>query len=532
MVVCLPTGAGKTVVFAHLARLAKRSVVVIAHREELLSQAREKLVRVLGDDVSVSVERGEQRAESTAKVVVCSVRSLRTDRLARVMAGREPGLVIYDECHHAAAEDNLRVLREIGCFEPDWPGTLVGFTATTMRGDGRGLDEVFEEIVYSKSLVEMVEEGFLVPLRGYRVNTGVALTRVGVEEGDGDLREEELAEVVNVVERNALVARAIQELARDRRTVVFCVTVAHAVNLCKSLGVLGVRAAVVHGALPLETRAKVLRDFAEGRVTVVTNVGVLTEGFDDPGVSCVAMARPTRSAGLYAQCVGRGTRLFEGKRDCVVIDFVDASVMSLCVLPTLFGMPGGVDLEGRDVCEVKRLIEGFEFDHAGFEVEAGEITLDEVKTRAEVFDPLTLRVDREVSAVSENAWSSLGRYGLVLHFERERGVLTKVMVRDVGESGRGRRWEVSVDGAVMERFSTVEAAVEAVDYEVERRGRAVARSAKREAGWRRERVSGERVEEMVRQRVGRTRAVSVGELVVLEAWAEVLRQRVKKTERK
>ncbi len=231
MLVCLPTGAGKTVVFAQLARMAKRPVVVIAHREELLAQAADKLQRALGPDARVSVEQGERRADAAARVVVCSVRSLRSDRLARLRGALRPGLVIYDECHHAPADDNLRVLRELGCFEADWDGTLVGFTATTARGDGKALERVFEQIVYARTLPEMIAEGYLVPLRGYRVATQADLTRITAPRGDADLREDELAEAVDIEERNALVARSIQELARDRRTVAFCVTVAHAQNL-------------------------------------------------------------------------------------------------------------------------------------------------------------------------------------------------------------------------------------------------------------------------------------------------------------
>src|SRR5262249_39718750 len=149
----------------------------------------------------------------------------------------------------------------------------------------------------------------------------------------------------------ALVARSIQELARDRRTIAFCVTVGHARNLCRALNHLGVPAGIVHGAMSSEARARALADFRAGRAQVLTNVGVLTERFDDPRVSCVAMARPTRSEGLYAQCVGRGTRLHPGKKDCLVLDFVDLSALSLCTLPSLFGMPRDLDLEGQDAAE-------------------------------------------------------------------------------------------------------------------------------------------------------------------------------------
>ncbi|HEY3667085.1 MAG TPA: DEAD/DEAH box helicase, partial [Polyangiaceae bacterium] len=326
MVVCLPTGAGKTVIFSQLARLARRQVLVLAHREELLSQAQSKLQQALEGAHVVAIERGAERAPEEARVLVCSIRSLHEERLARVLRGRDFGLLIYDECHHAAADDNLRVLRQLGAFDRDWTGTLLGFTATTARADGKGLDSVFERIVYSRSLPELIGDGYLSPLRGFRISTAADLTRLSAT--GFDFREDELAEAVDIEERNALVARSIQELARDRRTIAFCVTVNHARNLCRSLNVLGVPAGIVHGAMPSADRARALADFRAGTTQVLCNVAVLTEGFDDPGVSCIAMARPTRSEGLYAQCVGRGTRLFEAKKDCLILDFVDVSSLS------------------------------------------------------------------------------------------------------------------------------------------------------------------------------------------------------------
>ena len=148
----------------------------------------------------------------------------------------------------------------------------------------------------------MVTDGYLAPLRGYRITTAADL--VSVTAGKGDFVIDELAEVVDVESRNALVARSLQELARDRRSVVFCVNVRHARHLARALNAIGVPTGIVHGAMKLDKRAETLADFRSGKLAAVTNVGVLTEGFDDPGVSCIAMARPTRSDGLYAQCVG------------------------------------------------------------------------------------------------------------------------------------------------------------------------------------------------------------------------------------
>ncbi|HYP76966.1 MAG TPA: DEAD/DEAH box helicase [Polyangiaceae bacterium] len=483
MLVCLPTGAGKTVIFSHLAQLARRQVLVLAHREELLQQALEKLQQALQGTAVVALERGAQRAAPDAKVLVCSIRSLHEQRLAEVIRGKDLGLVIYDECHHAAAEDNLRLLRQLGAFDPAWQGTLLGFTATTARGDGKGLDAVFERIVYSRTLPDLIDAGYLSKLRGYRISTAADLTRLSAGPGGGDFRDEELACAVDIEERNALVARSIQELARDRRTIAFCVTVNHATNLCRSLNVVGVPAGIVHGAMPSEQRARALADFRAGTTQVLCNVAVLTEGFDDPGVSCIAMARPTRSEGLYAQCVGRGTRLCPGKKDCLILDFVDLSELSLCSLPSLFGVPRELDLQGQDVSEARRVWLQIQFDRPGFELEAGALTLPEIQQRAASFDPLTLEANDEVRAISANAWFSLGRHGLGLHFERRPATVAEVVI--LRRAARGKCWEVSIDRKPMDRFSSIEAAVEAVDYEISRMGPRAAASAREEASWRR-----------------------------------------------
>lgn len=513
MVVCLPTGAGKTVIFSELARLARKQVLVLAHREELLGQAREKLERALGGASVVALERGSERAADDAKIVVASLRSLHEERLTALLAGRDFGLVIYDECHHAAADDNLRVLRQLGAFERTWEGTLLGFTATTTRGDGKGLDQVFEQIVYQKTLPDLVEAGFLAPLKGFRINTAADLT--GITGGGADFPDDALAEAVDIEDRNALVARSIQELARDRRTIAFCVTVNHARNLARALNAVGVPAGIVHGEMPAADRARALAEFRSGRIQAIANVAVLTEGFDDPGVSCIAMARPTRSEGLYAQCVGRGTRLAEGKRDCLILDFVDASLLSLCTLPSLFGCPRDLDLRGEDVGDARRAWLQLMLEHPDFELEAGALTLREIQDRAASFDPLTLEPNHEVRAISGNAWFSLGRHGVGLHFEPRPGRPSAVTVLRRG--GRGKVWEIARDGESIDRFSMLEQAVEAVDYEIDQMGRAASASARDDAPWRARSASPEL---LARLRAGRA-GMTAAEALQLLVWESV-----------
>ncbi len=516
MVAVLPTGAGKTVIFAHLAALARQPVLVLAHRDELVQQAKDKISRALhSSGEQVAIEQGALRAQAGAKVVVASIRSLHPERLAQVLQLRRFGLIIYDECHHAAADDNRRVLEQLGAFSPGWTGTLLGVTATTARGDGKGLDGIFERIVYQRGLQQMIAEGYLVPLRGLRVETRADLTQLPTD-AEGEFRLEPLAEAIDIEERNALVARSIQELARDRRTLAFCVTVAHAQHLAKSLNLLGISAGYVHGEMPYDQRAKVLAAFRSNRLQVLTNVAVLTEGFDDPEVSCVAMARPTRSETLYTQCVGRGTRLAEGKKDCLVLDFVDLSGLSLCSLPSLFGMPRAIDLMGERADEAAEAWRKIQFDHPGFEWEAGGITLAEVQQRAESFNPLTLQVDSEVKAISPLAWVSLGRAGLALHWAPKPDQMDEVRVMPV--AARGKRWAVLLLGKERARFSHADQAVAAVDWEIEQRGQQALRSAQPDAPWRLQRPSEAQRAALAQLKPART-AKTVGEALHLLALA-------------
>lgn len=479
LLICLPTGAGKTVIFSELCRLAKRKVLVLAHREELLFQARAKIELMTENQVKVGIEQADSHCESDCKVVVASIRSLREDRLKTLNEQFNFGLIIYDECHHAAAEDNMRVLRQVGAFDADWTGTLIGFTATPSRADGIGLEKVFETIVYDRNILDMIREEYLVPLRGYRINTDADLHNL--------LGEEEGSERVDIESRNALVARSIQELARDRRTIVFCVTVVHAINLARSLNNLGIPTGVVYGDMPREERLATLKKFRQEQYMCLTNVMVLTEGFDDPGVSCIAMARPTKSEGLYAQCVGRGARLAEGKEDCLVLDFVDLSDLSLVSLPSLVGLPKELNLEGELLTDAVETYRNLPFDFPAFEMEAAEITLSDVKHRAQAFDPLTMELHPEVVAITTNGWFSLGQKGLGLHYwDHRENLCTATVVRKQGKTSRGRRkrYAVLIDEVEVATFTKIIDAVEAVDYEINKMGKIQRLTARDDADWR------------------------------------------------
>ena len=295
-----------------------------------------------------------------------------------------------------------------------------------------------------------------------------------------DFDEDELAEAVDVESRNLLVARAIQECTRDRRTIAFCVTIRHAENLARALRELGVPAAMVCGEMPKPDRARTLRRFEEGALRVITNVGVLTEGFDDPGVSAVAMVRPTRSVSMYLQCVGRGMRLSPDAADCLVLDFVDLSALDVVTTATLDAAAKGQaydraddDSEGDPQERAKPI--RLPLDDLGDEAPA---TLAEILERLAQFDPLTMDQRMETAAISINAWVSLGAHGMMLHFQGHGGELSVFKLEPTGRRGA----TVWLGERRIARFPTMAEAVEAVDAELPKYGRV--RSARPDAPWR------------------------------------------------
>lgn len=515
MLIALPTGAGKTVIFSELIRLARRDVLVLAHRDELLSQARTKIeaaLRRAGDRRRVEIERGATRASSSARVIVASIRSLHPERIGRVLAGRDLRLVIYDECHHAVAAANREVLARVGVFADDWPGTLVGLTATTRRADGRGLGEVFEEIVAERTLEQMIADGYLRPLRGLRIDTQVDISAVptvgagreGVDEDEGEFELDALEQAVDIESRNLLVARSIVELCRDRRTIAFCVGVRHAEHLCRALNRLGCRAALVHGEMAKPDRARTLARFRAGEFRVITNVGVLTEGFDDPGVSAIAMVRPLRSEALYLQCVGRGMRLDPSAEDCLVLDFVDLSRLEIVTSATL--------LPGKAAAAVERPDEGEDEGREPVpplppdEIDEAPLTLAELQRRLQAFDPLTMAQRDEAAAISVNAWLSRGTAGMLLHFIDHEGELREFELRP----GSRRGAEIWLGSRRLARCPSMSEAIEAVDYELPRYGDPA--SARPDAAWRLHPVTAALREAVAELRPPR-RAETVGEAI-------------------
>src|SRR5215468_11232473 len=222
VIVSLPTGTGKTVVFAHFPRVLKmkKRLLVLAHREELLLQAQDKF-RSVDPELKAEIEQAGSRAAADAKVVIASVPTLARSgaRLSRLQPD-EFSIVVVDEAHHAVAPSYRRIFDHFGLFEPNVSRYLVGFTATPRRGDKQGLGEVFEEVCYARDMREMIAERYLCPITGWRVDTDLSLDNVKVRHGD--FIESQLARVVNMPLRNSLLVQAYRDFTPGRRGIVFC----------------------------------------------------------------------------------------------------------------------------------------------------------------------------------------------------------------------------------------------------------------------------------------------------------------------
>ena len=361
--VSLPVGAGKTVVFSSLiAQLPPPSpqatkVLVLAHRIELLQQAVHQL-RAANPGLRVALLTSLKRASGDdADVIVASVPALGRDGSKRLeqLDPDDFKCIVIDEAHHVASATYQRILRHFGADTAAARVRVWGCSATLQRHDGLSLQGAFDVISFQRTIVDLWAAGHLCRPRAVQVRTQVDVS--GVASARGDFVAASLARVLNTPARTAAVVAAWQRWAGpDRRaTLVFAADVSHAVALQTAFVAAGVAARVVDGSTHSDERADTVALFRSGGLPVLVNCNVFTEGTDIPNIDCIVLARPTRSAVLYQQMVGRGLRLHAGKTDCLLIDVVDnVGRNSIVTAPTLLGLAfdfnaNGISLSVRPV---------------------------------------------------------------------------------------------------------------------------------------------------------------------------------------
>lgn len=480
-----PTGTGKTVWFASLltdprivAWLAQfpereRKMLVIAHRQELLYQAAEKLRRA-NPGIVVDIEQGDDRASRYSDIVVASIQTLQAmkfRRLERLLRHHAFRIVIVDEAHHAAAATYRTALVRLGFLPPadasetdnieapdyddvavmtkaletwdrDAPKDrlLIGVTATPNRSDAVGLGCVFQSIAYSYDLRQAVEDGWLVSIVPWAIETKTNLDAVRMTHGD--FNQKDLGEAVNQELRNRLAVAGWREHAAGLSTIAFTVNVAHAHALAEAFRAAGVRAEALSGETPWEERRDLLARYTAGEVEVITNCMVLTEGTDLPRTGCILHAKPTQSATLYEQMTGRGLRLFPGKDACIVIDVVDVSRRhSLAQAPVLYGLPPGLVAEGQTLTALERDLEALREQYPTVDIyellKSGRLTLKDLQARARTFDVWAIQPAFGPALALD--WVKIGPEMFRLQYPWMDGMETMQVSKDlIG------RWEISL----------------------------------------------------------------------------------------
>lgn len=320
-----PTGAGKTIMLSALVgkRHEKgRRVLVIQHRDELVSQNKAKFEKV-NPYITTSIVNGTVK-HWDGEAVFSMVQTMSRDRNLRDRPMFD--MVVVDEGHHAAAPTYMKVINAV--LEDNDSAEIVGFTATPNRGDGKGLRSVFNNCAHQIELATLIREGFLVRPKSFVIDLGVGEQLDNVTKRG---KEYDMEEVAAIMDRQVINDRIVSEWkakASGRKTVVFCSTVSHAEHVCDSFINSGVKANFVTGETDKDERAQMLHDLEFGDLQVIVNVAVLTEGFDAPPVSCVILTRPCSQKGTMVQMIGRGLRILDPelypntvKTDCIVMDF-------------------------------------------------------------------------------------------------------------------------------------------------------------------------------------------------------------------
>ena len=307
----LPTGCGKTIVFAKITEQCVKGgkrVLILAHRGELLEQAADKIAKTTG--LGCATEKAEQSSLNTwYRIVVGSVQTLMREKRLNQFDRNYFDVIIIDEAHHCISDSYQKVLQYFSNAK------VLGVTATPDRGDMKNLGSYFESLAYEYSLPKAIKEGYLCPIKAQTIPLKLDLS--GVSQQAGDFKT---SDIDTALDPYLYQIGEMKKYCINRKTVVFLPLVKTSQKFTHILNELGFSAVEVNGGS--DNRTEVLQDFDNGKYNVLCNSMLLTEGWDCPSVDCVVVLRPTKVRALYSQMVGRGTRLYEGKTELLLLDFL------------------------------------------------------------------------------------------------------------------------------------------------------------------------------------------------------------------
>ena len=304
------TGTGKTIVFSSVAKQVSDNggrVLILAHRDELISQAQEKIYQA--QKIEVGIEKAQYHSNDES-VIVGSVQTLGNRKRLDSFPNNYFTHIVIDEAHHATASQYQTILQHFS------KAKVLGVTATPYRGDKEDLSEIFDGIAYEYTLIQAIKEKYLAPITVKQIPVQLDLTKV--HSSYGDYKVNELGDILQPYLEE--IAAIMAEECKNRKTVVFLPLISTSQEFAELLRENGLNAVEINGNTP--DRKEILQEFNDGGIDVLCNSMLLTEGWDCPSVDCIVNLRPTRSETLHTQIIGRGTRICEGKKDLLVLDFL------------------------------------------------------------------------------------------------------------------------------------------------------------------------------------------------------------------
>jgi superfamily II DNA or RNA helicase len=441
VLIVMATGTGKTRVFGEIAAEWPGRVLVLAHRRELIAQAHARIRELTGE--LVGIERADQSSHGE-RIVVASKDTLHPERLRETFRPDAFGLVIIDEAHHAVAKTYTAITDYLA------KAKLVGVTATPDRQDEAALGRLFEAVCEPYDILDGINDGFLCPIVGRLERLpdfdlkGLRANGPGGDYSDNQLGAELLH---NDATLKAICTKTLEH-AGERKSILFFPTVETAHLAAETFNTLKPGSArAVDGTTPDDERDRTVRAFRDRDLQILTNCGVFTEGADFPLTSLVGIARPTKSRALYAQMVGRGTRIAPGKSDCIVLDFIGASdVLGLMCPEDLLGGRYDDDVieeaKKRKEGAAHERLEAAQLAVASRKKEAARIAAAKAaRTTSGSFDPFRALGVREPSAAA-------ARYAAPLS-EKQTAMLLRAGFQD--PSKLSRQQASAVIGKLMDR---------------------------------------------------------------------------------
>lgn len=414
-VMVLATGLGKTVIFSHLIadRIKEQGgkALIIAHREELLTQAKDKLEKI-SPTLKIGIEQAEKEVDKDAQVIIASVQTIGRNKSKRIgkFNPKDFHTIVIDEAHHSSASTYKNILETFGILKnkSDWnkETLLLGATATPRRNDNEGIDKIFDKVAFNYGIVEGIQDDWLSRIRAYRVDTETDLK--GVHTTAGDFSTGELQDKVNNPERNNLIVKTYKDLLDGKQALCFSAGVEHAKTLSEEFITQGISCDYVLGTTPTEERKQKLEDFKNRKINVMVNAMVLTEGYDNETIEAILMARPTKSAILFQQMVGRGTRKSVGKEHLTVVDFTDNTYKhKIQTVASLLGIEGKINFRGKDILESKTEIDKL-LEISPY-LNPDRIDMDKIQYLLEEIDLMSgLQIPNEIAPYTSFEWHRFG----------------------------------------------------------------------------------------------------------------------------